>query len=131
MVLGAEKKLVVVQNSVPRKSEIVVFNRTEGTFELEAKLKVDQSWNSIQMEGREVMVTYSAQRGMFADQDRSRSRKVEILDLSDMPKEVHGAQRGQLADSAPSVAGVSAQNPASLFTQEKHELGQILAFAHI
>lgn len=47
MVLDADKKLVVVQDSVPRKSEVVVFNRAEGTFELEAKLKVDQSWDSI------------------------------------------------------------------------------------
>jgi len=69
------------------------------------------------MEGREVMVTHSAQRGMFADQDRSRSLAVEILDLSDMPKEVGGAERGQLADSGPSIGGVSAPNPASSFIQ--------------
>ena len=47
VVFGAAKQLVVVQDSVPRKSEIVVFYRAAGTFELEAKLKVDQSWDSI------------------------------------------------------------------------------------
>ena len=47
VVHGAGKQLVVLQDSVPRKSEIVVFNRAAGTFELEAKLKVDQSWDSI------------------------------------------------------------------------------------
>ena len=61
------------------------------------------------------MVTHPAQRGMFADEDRSRSLVVEILDLSDMPKEEGGAERGQLADSGPSILGVSAQNPTSLF----------------
>jgi hypothetical protein len=69
------------------------------------------------VEGREVMVTYPAQRGMFAAEDRSRSPVVEILDLSGIPKEKGGTERGQLADPAPSMGSISAQNPASLFVQ--------------
>ena len=69
------------------------------------------------MEGKEVMVTHPAQRGMFADEERSRSPVVEILDLGGIPKEEGGAERGQPADSGPSIGGVSAHNPASLFIQ--------------
>ena len=52
------KKVAFVQNSVPRRFEIVIFDRSNGTFEFQEKCKTDPKWQAINIVDKSVIVSF-------------------------------------------------------------------------